>query len=294
MADLAKRCDAEAGALLRVMRAVASKGIFTECEPGVFALTPLAQPLRTDHPVSVRDAYPFLVGDLHAWARFDYTLRTGRSSFEYVHEMGYWEYMAQHPEESKRFDGSQAAGTRLEVRTLLSSYDNWADVHEVVDLGGGNGMFLAGLLARYRHMHGTLFDQPHVVANAPKVFEEAGLTGRCDFVGGSFFDGVPPGADAYLLKRVLWSWVDDKAHELLTRVREAMRDDSRLLIHEPVAYPGDTDEVGKTYDLILLAMGGGCARPEEDLRALLEGAGLRLNRVIRTPMFPLIEAVPAT
>jgi hypothetical protein len=202
--------------------------------------------------------------------------------------------MAQHPEESKRFDGSQAAGTRLEVRTLLSCYDHWADVHKVVDLGGGNGMFLAGLLARYRHMHGTLFDQPHVVANAPKVFQEAGLTDRCDVVGGSFFDGVPPGADAYLLKRVLWSWVDDKAHELLTRVREAMRDDSKLLIHEPVAYPGDTDEVGKTYDLILLAMGGGCARTEEDLRQLLEGAGLRLNRMLQTPMFPLIEAVPVT
>jgi hypothetical protein len=294
VADLAKRCNADPSALLRVLRAVAGKGVFTECEPGVFGLTPLAQPLRSDHPVSLREAYPFLVGDLHAWARFDYTLHTGRSSFEFVHGMGYWEYMAEHPEDSKRFDGSQAAGTRLEVRTLLSAYDSWTKFNTVVDIGGGNGQFLAGLLARYPHMHGTLFDQPHVVAHAHEVFREAGLTDRYKVVGGSVFDGIPQGADAYLAKRFVWSWTDDRAHDLLTQLRAAMRDDSRLLMHEPVAYPGDTAEVGKVYDLILLAMGGGCARSEEELSELFNGAGLRINRVIPTPMFPLIEAVPTT
>jgi O-methyltransferase domain len=292
--DLAERCNADPGALLRILRALAGKGIFTESEPGVFGLTPLAQPLRSDHPVSLRDAYPFLVGDLHAWARFDYTLQTGRSSFEHVHGMGYWEYMANHPEDSKRFDGSQAAGTRLEVRTLLSAYDSWTKLATVVDVGGGNGQFLAGLLARFPHMHGTLFDQPHVVAHAHDLLREVGLTDRCTVVGGSVFDEVPPGADAYLAKRFLWSWTDDRAHELLTQLRAAMREDSRLLIHEPVAYPGDGDEVGKTYDLILLAMGGGCARSEEQLSALFNSVGLRINRVIPTPMFPLIEAVPTT
>lgn len=291
--DLAKRCNAEPVALQRALRALAGKGIFTECEPGVFGLTALAQPLRSDHPVSLGDAYPLLPGDLQAWAHFDYTLRTGLSSFEYVHGMGYWEYMAEHPEESKRFDGSQAAGTRMEVRTVLSAYDSWAGLTSVVDLGGGNGTFLIGMLSRLRHMRGTLFDQPHVVAGAPALLSAAGLTERIAVKGGSFFDDeIPPGADAYLLKRVLWSWTDDHAHTLLTRVRAAMRDDSRLLVHEPVAFPGDTDEVGKAYDLILLAMGGGCARTEEQLRALFGGAGLRINRVIPTPMFPLVEVVP--
>ncbi|MFD1939778.1 MULTISPECIES: methyltransferase [Nonomuraea] len=292
--DLAKRCGAEPDALTRVLRALAGKGIFTESEPGVFGLTPLAQVLRSDHPVSLRDAYPLLVGDLQAWAHFDYTLRTGRSSFEYVHGMGYWEYMAEHPEESKRFDGSQAAGTRMEVRTVMTAYDAWAGLTSVVDVGGGNGTFLIGLLSRLRHLRGTLFDQPHVVAAAPDLLREAGLADRCTVVGGSFFDGVPAGADAYLLKRVLWSWGDDRAHQLLSEIRAAMREDSRLLLHEPVAAPGDSDEVGKAYDLILLAMGGGCARTEEQLRVLLGGAGLRISRVIPTPMFPLVEVVPAT
>jgi O-methyltransferase domain len=291
--DLAERCHADPGALQRVLRALAGKGIFTESEPGVFGLTPLAQPLRSDHPVSLRDAYPFLVGDLHAWARFDYTLRTGRSSFEHVHGMGYWDYMADHPEDSKRFDASQAAGTRLELRTMLSAYDSWAKLTSVVDVGGGNGMFLVGLLARFRDMHGILFDQPHVVANAHDLLREAGLTHRCTVVGGSVFDEVPPGADAYLMKRFLWSWTDDRSHKLLSRVRAAMREDSKLLLHEPVVYPGDSADVGKVYDLILLAMGGGCARSEEQLLVLLDEAGLRITRVIPTPMFPLIEAAPA-
>jgi hypothetical protein len=290
--DLAKRCDADPAALLRVLRALAGQGIFTESEPGVFALTPLAQPLRTDHPISLRDAYPFLVGDLHAWALFDYSVRTGRSSFEHVHGTGYWDYMADHPEDSKRFDGSQAAGTRLELRTLMSVYDSWMALTSVVDVGGGNGTFLAGLLSRFRHLHGTLFDLPHVVANAPAVMAEAGVSDRCTIVGGSVFDEVPPGADAYLMKRFLWSWTDDRAHKVVSRVRAAMRQDSRLLLHEPVVYPGDSAEVGKLYDLILLAMGGGSARSEEELRVLLGGAGLRIARVIRTPMFPLVEAVP--
>ncbi|WP_433412661.1 methyltransferase [Microtetraspora malaysiensis] len=293
VADLAQRCGAEPRALLRVLRALAGKGIFTEAEPGVFALTPLAQPLRSDHPVSLREAYPLLPGDLQAWAHFDYTLRTGRSSFEHVLGKGYWEYLAEHPEESKRFDGSQAAGTRMEVRTVISAYDSWSKLKTVVDLGGGNGMFLNGLLSRLRHLHGTLFDQPHVVDSAPAMLREAGLADRCDVVGGSFFDGVPEGADAYLLKRVLWSWQDEHAHRLLCRVREAMRPDSRLLVHEPVSFPGDTDEVGKVYDLILLTMGGGCARTEEELQALFDGAGLRISRVLPTPMFPLVEVFPA-
>jgi hypothetical protein len=292
VSDIAKRCDAEPVALQRVLRALAGQGIFTEVEPGVFGLTPLAQPLRTDHPVSMRDAYPYLVGDLAAWARFDYTLHTGKSSFEYVHGMGYWEYMAAHPEDSKRFDGSQAAGTRLELRTMIYAYDSWAKLNTVADIGGGNGMFMAGLLTRFPHLHGTLFDQPHVVAHAPDVMREAGMTDRCTIVGGSVFDGIPPGRDAYLMKRFLWSWTDDRAQALLTQMRKAMRADSRLLLHEPVVYPGDSPEVGKIYDLILLAMGGGCARTEEELGTLLDSVGLRINRVIPTAMFPLIEVFP--
>lgn len=293
VADLAKRCNADPNALVRVLRALAGKGIFTESAPGVFGLTPLAQTLRSDHPVSLRDAYRFLVADLHAWAKFDYTLATGRSSFEYVHGMGYWEYMAKHPEDSRQFDATQAAGTRMELRTLLSAYDAWPTLKTVVDVGGGNGTFLAGLLARYPHLRGTLFDQPHVVAGAPDIMREAGVSERATIVGGSVFEEVPADGDAYLMKRFLWSWTDEQSHVLLGRVRAAMRDDSRLLLHEPVVYPGDTPEVGKVYDLILLAMGGGCARTEEGLGEVLGSAGLRIARVIPTPMFPLVEAVPS-
>jgi hypothetical protein len=278
---------------VRTLRALAGKGIFTEVGPECFALTPLAEPLCSDHPLSLRQAYPMLRSDAYAWAHFDHSLRTGESAFEHVHDTGYWDYMATHPDDSVRFDGSQAAATRLELRTMLPAYDGWADLKTVVDVGGGNGAFLAGLLARFHGMRGILFDLEHVVANAAPVLAGMGVTDRCEVVGGSFFDTVPDGADAYLLKRVLYHWSDEQAHILLSNVRAAMRADSRVLLLEPVVYPGDSKEVGKLYDLILLTMAGGGARSEEQIAALFAGAGLRLTRVRPTLMFPLVEAVPA-
>lgn len=293
VAELAARSGSDPAALERTLRALAGKGVFTETGPGAFALTPLAQPLRSDHPVSLRQAYPLLVGDTHAWARFDHSLRTGDSAFEHVHGMDYWTYLGRHPEDSARFDGSQAAATRLELRTMLPAYDAWSGLRTVVDVGGGNGAFLAGLLARFPAMRGTVLDLPHVVANAPESLREAGVAERATVVGGSFFDDVPAGADAYLLKRVLYHWTDDRAGVLLSRVRAAMREDSRLLLLEPVVYPGDSAEIGKIYDLILLTMAGGGARTEEQIDTLLTAAGLRMLRVVPTLMFPIVEAAVA-
>ncbi|MEU5695808.1 methyltransferase [Actinosynnema sp. NPDC020468] len=292
-AELAERTGADPGALERVLRALAGKGIFTEVEPGTFALTPLAQPLRSDHPVSLRAAYPLLPADSRAWARFDHSVRTGESAFELVHGTDYWSYLTRNPGEAERFDGSQAAATRLELRAVLQGYDGWADLRTVVDVGGGNGAFLAGLLARLPGLSGTVLDLPHVVAGAGEVFDGLGVADRARAVGGSFFDGVPAGADAYLLKRVLYHWSDERALELLRAVRAGMRPDSRLLLLEPVVTPGDSAEVGRSYDLILLAMAGGGARSAEQIDALLTQAGLRRTRLVPTLVFPVVEAGPA-
>jgi hypothetical protein len=292
IADLARRTGTHAPTLLRAMRALACKGIFTEVRPGEFDLTPLAQPLRTDHPVSLRDAYPLLEPDIRAWAVFDHSLRTGEASFDQAHDgQGYWEYMAEHPDESARFDASQQAATRLELRTALPAYD-WGAFESIVDVGGGNGAFLSGILAKHKSLRGTLYDLPHVVAAAHKVMAERGVADRCEVVGGSFFESVPAGADAYLLKRILYGWDDDRAAALLRVVRAGMRDDSRLLILEPVVQPGNAFDVGKLYDLLLLAMVGGGARSRERIEELFVKADLELVRVIPTMMLPIVEARP--
>lgn len=166
------------------------------------------------------------------------------------------------------------------------------ELAHVVDVGGGDGGFLAGLLARYPAMRGTLLDLPHVVA-AAEVLTEAGVRDRCEIVPGSFFDALPAGADAYLLKTVLPGFGDDQVVAVLRRVREAMRPDSRLLLLEAVLPPGDTFDVAKLYDVHTLVLTGGTHRTAEETAALLDRAGLRLDTVRPTATLTILTATPA-
>lgn len=290
--EIAEATGAHAPSLCRALRVLATRGIFTEVSPETFALTPLAEPLRADHPLSLRAAYPLLACDVVAWSRFDHSIRTGEAAFDQVHGQDYWSYLAGHPEESGRFDASQQAATRLELRSILPAYD-WASAGALIDVGGGNGAFLAGILTRFKSLCGTVYDLPHVVAGAAKLFAETGVSERADAIGGSFLDSVPAGADTYLLKRVLYHWDDVDAVRLLGNVRAAMGQGARLLIVEPVVGPTmDEFPTSRLYDLILLAMAGGGARSQEKIKALLGQAGLRWERMVSTPMLPIIEVTP--
>ena len=290
--ELAEATGTDAAALGRVLRTLATKEIFTEPEPGVFALTPLAQLFRGDHPLSLRDAYPLIPANFEAWAHFAYTLRTGEPVFPHVHGRGYYQHLAENPHDSARFDGIQQSGNRLELRAMLRAYD-WAGLGSVVDLGGNNGAFLAGLLARFTGMRGIVLDLPHAVVGAKAVLEAAGVADRCAVLAGDFFTDVPAGHDGYLLKRVVYDWPDVPARALLTGVRAAMRPDSRLLLLEPVVSERADLDISKTYDLLSLAMLGGRSRTVDELTALCASAGLTVTRTIHTDMFPILEAVPA-
>lgn len=288
--ELAAATGSHAPSLYRVLRTLACKGMFTEVETGHFGLTPMAQLFRTDHPLSLRRAYTLVPANFEAWAYFDYTIRTGKAAFEHVHGVDYYRHLATHPDEAEQYDGIQAAGTRLELRAMLRVYP-WRDARSVVDLGGNDGTFLAGLLARHRAMQGVLLDLPHVAAKAPAVLERAGVADRCEVRGGDFFtDELPPGADLYVLKRVLYDWADEPAAALLRRVRDVMRPDSRLLLLDPVIEPGDAFDVGKIYDLLSLALLAGKARTADEVAALLASSGFEVCQVVPTSMFPLVEA----
>jgi hypothetical protein len=290
--ELARLTGTHALALYRALRALACKGVFTETSPGVFDLTPLAERLRTDHPESLRDAYPLLPADIKAWAAIGYSLRTGQSAFQHVHGQTYWEYLAGHPDEAAKFDDAMESVTHRELRVLIPAYD-WAELGTIVDVGGGNGALLAGILAAFPSVRGILFDQPSVVANAGPVLASHGVADRCEVVGGSFLTSpVPPGGDAYILKRVLYGWDDDQAVEVLRAVRAAMGDSSRLLLLEPVLEPGNTFDPGKLYDMLLLIIEGAGGRSLERLRDLFAKADLELVRMLPTRMLPIIEARP--
>jgi len=294
IAELAALTRTDARALHALLRCLASKGVFVEPETGRFALTPLAELLTSRHPLSLRDAFPLMAADLLAWARLDLSLHTGRPAFPAVHGQPFWDYMRDHPQASDRMDRALESANRLIVRMFSRLYE-WDRIVVLVDVGGGNGSFLAGLLAHYPGMHGVVFDQPHVVAAAARVLEAAGVRARCEVAVGSFFDHVPPGGDAYLLKTILHDWDDRDALRILHAVRAAMAPDGRLLLIEALIPPGNRYDVGKLLDLNSFVLAGGQDRSEQQFDDLLGAAGFRLDRVLRTTnALALMEARPRT
>ena len=276
--DLASSTSSHPDALYRLLRALASIGILHE-EPGrAFSLTELGDGLRSDSPESLA-GWALYVGRPYywnAWAHLLHSVRTGENAFQSVHGKTIWEYRADHPEESAIFDGAMTALTRRVNSALLESYD-FERFATVVDVGGGHGVLLAALLARYPAMRGVLFDQPHVVALAHDLLGVAGVTDRCRVIGGSFFESVPEGGDAYLLKAILHDWEDAEAVAILEVCRRAMRADATLLVVERILAPPNEGLAAKFSDLNMLVGPGGRERTVDEFAALFETAGFGLR-----------------
>ena len=233
-ADLAADSGAHPHALRRLLRALASAGLFDEPVPGVFGLTPLAQLLTSGAARSIRSS-AIMFGEevFRSFAEIEYTLRTGNPAFEKVYGQPFYDYLAGHPAAAETFT---AAMGRAPVPQALAACD-LTGVRLLVDIGGGNGGLLARVLRAHPDARGVLLDLPEAVRQARDSLTAAGVADRVDFVEGSFFDGVPAGADVYVLARVLHNWDDANAVALLRRVREAMAPDSRLLVLEHLLGP---------------------------------------------------------
>jgi hypothetical protein len=288
----APSADARAPSLYRLLRALASVGIFAEGDDGRFRLTPLAEPLRGDDPDSVR-AQAIMLGEAWAWRPFEHLLesvRTGRSAFERAHGLPIFEYLARHPEASAAFDAGMTP--QLGDGAVAADYD-FSRFGTVVDVGGGRGSFLAAILRAHPAVRGVLFEQAHVVPGARQYLDAAGLSSRCEVVAGDIFAAVAAGGDAYVLKRVIHDWDDDRAVRILERCRRAMPPTGRLLVVETVIPPGNAPSFGKLLDVLILAWTGGKARTEAEHRRLLEAAGFAVTRVVPTrSALSVVEAAP--
>jgi hypothetical protein len=196
--------------------------------------------------------------------------------------MDVWEYRREHPAEGKLFDASMTAQTRIVDRALVDAYD-FGRYPVVADIGGGRGALLSAILRANPAIHGILFDQPHVVASAGELLEEAGVADRCDIAPGSFFDSVPKGADAYLLKWIIHDWQDGEAITILEKCREAMPAEGRILIVERLVEGPNEGSDAKWMDLQMLVAAGGRERTREQFDELLAKAGLKLLGVTPTP-----------
>lgn len=289
--ELATATQTHPGALYRLLRALASVGVFSEGEGGRFSLTPLAELLRTDVPGSQRAAVLMMVGQFYeAWGNVLGSVRSGRPAFELLHGQRFFEFLGEHPDQARIFDDAMTAFNDRKSRAVLDAYD-FSSVSVLADIGGGNGENLAATLRRFPAMRGVLFDLPDVVEEA--VVSESGLEDRCQVIGGSFLESVPEGADAYLLRHIVHNWDDEHAVTILQNVRRTIDDRGKLLVVERVIPPGNEPMFGKLTDMTMLVVHGGKERTDEEYRRLFESAGFRLTRVVTTALdVSVIEGVP--
>lgn len=293
--DLAARTGTDAPTLYRVLRAVASIGVFVEEEGRRFALTAMGEYLRRDHPLSVDPPARMFGADYEwrAWGEIRHSVRTGGNGAVHALGMDVWEYRRRHPEYSEVFDAAMRTFTRGDEAGVLAAHD-FGRYGVVADIGGGTGAQLAAVLVAHPAARGVLFEQEHVLPGADAVLSEAGVADRVTCVPGDFFDAVPGGADAYLLVRILHDWVDADAVRILRRVREAMTPDARLLIIDAVVGPPNEDAAVKFLDLMMLISAGGRERTEPEWRALLAEGGMCFVGATRaSPNRHVIEAAPA-
>jgi hypothetical protein len=293
--ELAAATETHAPSLHRVLRALAAVGVLHEDDGGRFSLTEIGACLRSDaaEPVGGWAAYVGRPSHFAAWSNLLHTVRTGENAFRSVHGCDVWEYRVHHPGDGAVFDRAMTDTSRRANRDLLEAYD-FARFGRVVDVGGGHGALLAALLRAHPQMHGVVFDQPHVVAGAPAVLEAAGIADRCEVVGGSFFDGVPPAADAYLLKAILHDWDDEDAVRILRACRDAIAPDGALLVVERELGDPNENPDAKLSDLNMMVGPGGRERTTDEFSALLAAGGFALQRVVPTAIgLSVFEGRPA-
>ena len=291
--QLAEAAGVNPQALYRLLRALASVGIFAEDESHRFSLTPLAQLLRSDVPGSKR-ALALMAGDeqFRAWAEIDYSIQTGRTAFDKVFGKPIFDYLGEHPDKARVFDAAMVGIHGREADAILDAYD-FAGIRVLADLGGGNGSQLASILKKHPALKGILFDLPHVIERARKPLEAAGLSSRCRLVGGSFFEAAPPGADAYFMRHIIHDWDDEKALAILRNCHAAMPSTGKLLVVESVIPPGNEPFGGKLLDLVMLLIPGGKERTADEYRALFDRAGFEISRIVPTATeISIIEGIP--
>lgn len=289
--ELAAATRSHPASLYRVLRALASVGVFREDAPRCFALTPLAHLLRSDTPGSQRAMARMMGAEFNAaWAELLHSARTGEAGFNHRFGVPFFQYMTRHPDRHAVYDSAMTGVHGTETQPMLAAYD-FSPFSTVVDVGGGNGSTLAAILERHPSVRGVLFDLPDVANRAGDELARRHVADRCQIVGGDFFTAVPADADAYLLRHVIHDWQDDEAIAILRNCRTAMARDGRVLVVEHVLGPGNTPGFGKWLDLMMLLVAGR-ERSEEEYARLFEAAGLALRRVVPTTAeVSVLEAV---
>lgn len=293
--ELAAETQTNERALYRVLRSLASAGVFEETAGKVFGLTPMAEPLRSDAPNSMRNGIIFMGEEWHwrVWGEMLYSVRTGKPAWARVHGKEVFDYFGENPEEAEIFNRAMTDMSVSTAPAVVEAYD-FSGIARLADIAGGHGYLLSQVLKANPGMKGILFDMASVIGGADSLLEREGVAERVEKVAGDFFSRLPEGADAYMMKHIIHDWDDERAGAILRNINAAMPRDGKVLVIETVVPEGNEPHYSKMLDLEMLASPGGVERTEQEYSALLSAAGLRLARIVptRSP-FSIIEAVRA-
>ncbi|HXW56542.1 MAG TPA: methyltransferase [Candidatus Cybelea sp.] len=293
--QLAAASSSQADSLYRMLRALTIAGVFAETDDHRFSLTPLSECLRSDARNSMRNwarmqGLPLFV---RSWDELLGCVKTGQTGLKRAFGLDNpFAYFAEHGEDGQVFNDAMTDMTRNVGPLIAEAYD-FGKFRKIVDAGGGHGILLASILARYPQPRGVLFDLSQVLSGAARTLEGAGITDRCELVAGDLFESVP-GADAYVMKSIIHAFQKERASAILRNVRRAIDNDGRVLIVEHVVPSGSEPAFGKVADLQMLVMSGGRERTSEEFADLFEASGFRLGRIhpTRAPQ-SIVEGVPS-
>lgn len=293
--ELAAKTNTHPASLYRVLRTLASVGIFAENADRKFELTPVAALLRSNAPDSVRD-FAIMFGEdwiWQAWGALMHSVNTGEVAHVKVQGMSSFEYFESNKEAGEVFNRAMTSNSLRQVSPIVEAYD-FSNIGTLVDIAGGHGLLLTGILKANPGLKGVLFDMPYVIKDAGELLERQGVSDRVELASGDFFQSVPGGGDAYMMKHIIHDWDDEHSVKILKNILTAMNDDAKVLIIEMVVPEGNDPSPSKFLDLVMLCMETGKERTKEEYRILLEASGFRLNRVIPTKSpYSVIEGVRA-
>jgi hypothetical protein len=288
---LAEALGVDEGALFRLMRGLASLGVFVESGPRTFSLTTLGETLRSNVPGSMRDMAIAQASPGHwlPWGQLDVAVRTGTRSTLAALGCEIFEWYAKHPSEAAAFSGAMGNLAGLAAKEV-GAHLRLPERATVVDVGGAHGTLIAGVLKVHPTARGVLTDLPHVIESAPRALTALGVADRVEAVAADFFKSVPSG-DVYLLKQVLHDWDDEQCVTILKNCVAALNPGGRVVVVEMIVPSDGSPDIAQMMDLNMLVMLPGRERTEAEFAKLFEAAGLTIPKVTRTHSpFSLIEA----
>ncbi len=290
---LAEKLTLNADAVYRLMRMLSGHGIFNHNKDNSFALNDISELMTTTHPQSL---HGFLLHEDEArwesYGKMEYTLKTGKPTFNHVFGEGYFDYIARDKQKFEQFDRGMATFSEEENKRIATAF-NFGPFNHIVDVGAGVGGLLAQIVHTYPTKQGTLYELPHVQEMAKNYIEKQGLTNRINVVTGSFLESVVQGGDLYILKRILHDWNDEVCTTILKNCRRAMSNNSRLVIFDCIVPDGPGYDISKDIDIIMMVIFGGKERTKKEFEILFEKTGFKLDKIttIQGTMLSAIEAV---